>query len=165
MTDYRCLHWPLGWGEPNSQQGFRIIVRLSEKTLQDFPGTQGRCQLLQIQGWAGTIDSVGRNGVKSFLLIVVGMIVGALVALVLAAGYFTGVGAGAGILTGLKAGACLTIEAAKEQGYITAEQVDGVLNAAVKQIASADLGNEVTLSGSDSECAKVVADLKQAAQK
>jgi hypothetical protein len=96
---------------------------------------------------------------KSFLLVVAGIIVGAVVTLVLASGIFTGVG----IATGLKAGACLTVEAAKERGFITADQVDDVLNAAVKRIASANIGDEATLSGGDAECVKLVAELKSAA--
>jgi hypothetical protein len=102
---------------------------------------------------------------KSFLLVVSGIIVGAVVTLVLASGMFTGVGAGVGIATGLKAGACLTVEAAKERGFITADQVDDVLNAAVSQIASANIGDEAKLSGGDAECVKLVAELKSAAQK
>jgi hypothetical protein len=65
----------------------------------------------------------------------------------------------------MKAGACLTVEAAKERGFITAEQVDEVLRAAVEQIASsAPDENAAALTGADAECAKVVSDLKKAAK-
>ncbi len=102
---------------------------------------------------------------KSFLLVVVGIVIGAVASLLLAP-MAVGVGAGVGILTGLKAGACLTVEAAKAEGLINAQQVDQILRAAGKQIASTGAAdNEVGLTGSDAECAKVVADLKKAAQK
>lgn len=101
---------------------------------------------------------------KSALFTLLGIVIGAVATLLLASGFFAGVGAGAGIVTGLKAGACLTVEAAKEGGYITADQVDDVLNAAVKQIASSDVGEEGLLSGGDAECARVVAELKSATQ-
>jgi hypothetical protein len=102
---------------------------------------------------------------KSFLMFLLGAVVGGIASVLITSGVFTGIGAGAGIVTGLKAGACLTVEAAKEEGLITAEQVDTVLNAAVKQIASAELSDEAALSGSDAECVKVVTQLKEAAKK
>lgn len=75
----------------------------------------------------------------------------------------TGVGAGVGIVTGVKAGACFAVEAAKDLGFITSEQVDEVLNAAVKQIASENVTEEAALTGTDATCEKVVAELKDAA--
>jgi hypothetical protein len=103
---------------------------------------------------------------KSVLLVVVGIVAGAVAALFLASGFIVGVGAGTGIVTGLKAGACLTVEAAKQRGFITAEQVNEVLVLAGRQIASsADLGEQALIAGGDAECAKVVADLKKSAQK
>lgn len=102
---------------------------------------------------------------KSFLLVVVGTVIGAVASLLLAP-VAVGVGAGVGVATGLRAGACLTVEAAKEKGLITAAQVDEVLRAAGKQIASTGAAdNEIGLTGGDAECAKVVAELKKAAQK
>lgn len=76
----------------------------------------------------------------------------------------TGVGAGVGIVTGVKAGACFAVESAKDLGFITAEQVDEVLNAAAKQIASEDVTEESALTGTDAACEKVVAELKDAAR-
>lgn len=101
---------------------------------------------------------------KSFLLVVVGMVLGGALSLLLASGALTGLGAGAGIVTGLKAGACLTVEAAKDKGYVTSEQVDELLNAAAAQIAGEKLANETLLTGGDAACQKVVEELKQAAK-
>lgn len=100
---------------------------------------------------------------KTFLLLIVGVVVGGALSLVFSAALFTGVGAAAGIATGLKAGACLTVEAAKDQGFITAEQVDDVLNAAVIQFKNVtDLEGVEQISGGDAECAKMVDELKRA---
>jgi len=102
--------------------------------------------------------------VKSFLLVVVGMVLGGALSLLLASGTLTGLGAGAGIVTGLKAGACLTVEAAKDKGYVTSDQVNELLNAAAAQIAGEKLANEILLTGGDAACQKVVEELKQAAK-
>jgi hypothetical protein len=72
---------------------------------------------------------------KSFFLIIMGAVIGAALSLLLASGVLTGIGAGAGIVTGLKAGACLTVEAAKAKGYIKSEQIEELLKAAAQQIA------------------------------
>jgi hypothetical protein len=94
---------------------------------------------------------------KGFLLFLVGGIVGAVATFFVA----VGVGAGAGIVTGVKAGACLTVEAAKEQGLISQDQVNQVLTAAAKQIA--DSGTEVPdITGGDAACQTFIAELKQA---
>ena len=96
---------------------------------------------------------------KSLLLVLLGLVIGG------AAGFFvaTPIGAGVGIATGLKAGACLTVEGAKEAGFITSEQVDDVLMSAGRQIASADVAEDVSFSGGDTECTRFIAEMKQAA--
>lgn len=85
---------------------------------------------------------------------------GAVVTFFLSSAILTGVGVG--VATGLKAGACLTVETAKEMGLIASDQVDEVLRAAVQQIAEADLEEETVLSGADAECEKGVSQLKSA---
>lgn len=101
---------------------------------------------------------------KTFLIFISGAVVGGIACVLLASIWFTGIGAGVGVATGLKAGACLTIEAAKEQGLITAEQAKQVLHAAGRQILSTRAGDAVTPSGADLDCEKVVAELKAAAK-
>ncbi len=95
---------------------------------------------------------------KSVLLVLLGVVIGG------ALGFFvfTGIGAGVGIATGLQAGACLTLEAAREQGLITAEQEPEILAAAASAFGSEDMPEGVDTSEID--CAKVVADLKAAAE-
>ncbi len=107
---------------------------------------------------------------KSFLLLLAGFVLGGIAAVMLAGPVATGVGAGIGIATGLQAGACLTVEAAKEKGLITAEQVGEVLQAAGRLIADtnvqADSGGPATgpeAPKTDADCQAVVAKLKAAA--
>jgi hypothetical protein len=102
---------------------------------------------------------------KTFLIFILGAVIGGIGCIVLASGLFTGIGAGVGIATGLQAGACLTVEAAKEQGLITADQVNDVLVAAGKLISSEGYAGTETSAGSDLDCEKVVAQLKEAARK
>lgn len=97
---------------------------------------------------------------KSLLLVLFGLVVGVAIGFVVFTGIGTGLGAGAGIVTGLKAGACLTAEAAKQQGFITADQESEFLQSAFAQLSTAEV--EVT-EETNIDCAKVVAELKEAA--
>lgn len=100
---------------------------------------------------------------KSFLLVLLGLVIGAIAGVFVLSPFILGIGTGVGVATGLKAGACLTVEAAKEAGLITAEQVDEVLSAAIQTIASAEIEGATELSNGDAACAKVVEELKAAA--
>lgn len=97
---------------------------------------------------------------RSFLLVLLGLVIGGV------AGFFgggalgLGAGAGVGIVTGLQAGACLTLEAAREQGLITAEQEDEILAAAARALASEDLPDGPDTSEID--CRDVVGKLRSA---
>lgn len=102
---------------------------------------------------------------KSAILVLVGIAVGVLVSMLLAP-VVVGVGAGAGVATGLKSGACLTVEAAKAKGFITAEQVDEVLRTAGDLISDTARSEEkVLLTGGDAECVKIIDDLKKHVEK
>ena len=97
---------------------------------------------------------------KVVLIFIFGTVIGA-------AGSFlfgTGIGAGAGVITGLKAGACLTVEAAKDKGLISGDQVDEVLNAAVQSILSQEASGEEAIKEGDLKCEQVVAEMKAAAK-
>lgn len=102
---------------------------------------------------------------KSFLLVLLGVVIGAVAGVLLLSPLVLGIGTGVGVATGLQAGACLTVEAAEAAGFITAEQVDEVLNAAVGTIASAEIEGASALSNGDAECAEVVEALKAAARR
>ena len=98
---------------------------------------------------------------KGFLIFIAGAIIGAVVTF----GIATGLGAGAGIATGMQAGACLTVEAAKEKGFVTAEQVNEILADAGKQIVSGEYTGDSSIAAGDLKCEEVGANLKAAAAK
>jgi hypothetical protein len=98
---------------------------------------------------------------QSILLVVLGLVIGGVLGVVGGGVLGAGAGAGVGIATGLKAGACLTLEAAREQGLITADQEADLLAAAARQIASEDLPDGPGATAID--CAEVVAELRRAA--
>jgi hypothetical protein len=101
---------------------------------------------------------------KGFLLVLLGLIVGGVVGVIGGGMIGTGVGAGVGIVTGLQAGACLTVEAAKEKGLITAEHVPEIFAAAGDMMrAEANVGGDTDFADTDAECQEVVAKLKQSA--
>jgi hypothetical protein len=102
---------------------------------------------------------------KNFLMFLLGAIVGGIATIILASGWFTGIGAGVGVATGLQAGVCLAVEAAKDEGLITAEQVDQVLNATGKQLAADDFAGNAATTGGNLDCEKVIAKLKEHTQK
>jgi hypothetical protein len=99
---------------------------------------------------------------KGVLIFIGGLLLGGIAGVIGGGALGLGAGAGVGIVTGLKAGACLTLEAAREEGLISAEQESELLAAAARQLASEDLpeGPDTT----EIDCAKVVADLRQAAE-
>lgn len=72
---------------------------------------------------------------------------------------------GLGVATGMMAGACVTVETAKDLGLITAEQVDQILTAAAEGISKQSLGEAGRLSGGDAECQTIVDDIKAATAK
>ena len=101
---------------------------------------------------------------KGFLLVLLGFVVGGAVGVFGGGAIGTGIGAGAGIVTGLQAGACLTVEAAKDKGFITSEQVDEIFAAAAETMkVKAKVGADTDFADTDAECQEVVAKLKQAA--
>ena len=108
---------------------------------------------------------------KTFALLLVGFIVGGVVGAVGGGLVGTGVGAGAGIVTGMQAGACLTVEAAKDKGLISAEQVDEIFAAAAESLRAqvdqikTDVATNADIADTDAECQAVVAELKRAAAK
>jgi len=108
---------------------------------------------------------------KTFLIALAGFVIGAVVGTLGGGLLGTGIGAGAGIVTGMQAGACLTVETAKNKGLITSDQVGTILAAAAGSIRTqaeqikADPGADAVSMASDAECQAVVAKLKQAASK
>jgi hypothetical protein len=100
---------------------------------------------------------------KGFLIFIFGAVLGALASFVLSSGLALGVGAGVGIATGLKAGACLAVEAAREEGLISDEQVDDVFAGIGRQLDSQGAADIEKPVGTEAECREVIAKMRATA--
>ena len=91
--------------------------------------------------------------------LIIGIAIGAVGAMTLGGGVMAGLGAGTGLATGI----CSTVKAAQEEGIMTAEQVDKVLNRAAKDLAAmSGKPMEKEVVGSAAACDKVMAQLHAA---
>ena len=97
---------------------------------------------------------------------IIGLVVGAVLGIVFGAPLMMGTAAGLGVATGLNAGICATVQAAQDEGLLSAEQVDQVLTRAASNIADIQgVELEKESLGSSANCEKVMADLAAAARK
>jgi len=96
---------------------------------------------------------------KGFIIALIFLIIGGV-----AAGFLAlGVGTAAGIAVGSQAGVCLAMETAKNDGLLTAEQVDKVIADTVNTIrgkSSADVASELEWISSEKDCADMVAKME-----
>ena len=96
---------------------------------------------------------------KGFIIAVIFLIIGGA-----AAGFLAlGVGTAAGIAVGSQAGVCLAMETAKNNGLLTAEQVDKVIADTVNTIrgkSSADVASELEWISSEKDFADMVAKME-----
>ena len=96
---------------------------------------------------------------KGFIIALIFLIIGGV-----AAGFLAlGVGTAAGIAVGSQAGVCLAMETAKNNGLLTAEQVDKVIADTVNTIrgkSSADVASELEWISSEKDCADMVAKME-----
>ena len=91
------------------------------------------------------------------------LVVGAVAGALFGGAVIGGTAAGVGIATGLSAGICSTVTAAQEEGLLTAEQVDQVLNRAAADVAAAaGTVNPEAMVGSADECVTVMDSLAAA---
>lgn len=67
---------------------------------------------------------------------IIGLIVGAVLGTVFGGAVMTGTAAGFGVASGLNAGICATVQAAENEGLLSAEQVDQVLTRAASDMAT-----------------------------
>ncbi len=103
---------------------------------------------------------------KTAIIAILCLLIGGAIGGFLALGVGAGVGAGAGILVGSQAGACLAVESAKDQGLLTAKQVDQILGAAIGKIKGESKPPPDTpfqWVQNEADCAEMVAKLKQGA--
>jgi hypothetical protein len=100
---------------------------------------------------------------RTFIIALICLVVGAAVGAFGAFGLGAGLGAGAGILVGAQAGACLALEAAKDRGLLEPSDVDALIADAASRIRSeapADTPSDFHLVRSEADCAEMVAKLK-----
>jgi hypothetical protein len=99
------------------------------------------------------------NVAIAIISLVIGLGVGAFGGLSLGGGAMMGIG----VATGLSSGICATVQAAQEEGLMTAEQVDQVLVRAAQDISGrTDLPEGEQMIGSADQCAQFMAKLKDA---
>jgi len=96
---------------------------------------------------------------KGFIIALIFLIIGGV-----AAGFLAlGMGTAAGIAVGSQAGVCLAMETAKNDGLLSAEQVDKVIADTVNTIrgkSSADVTSELEWISSEKDCADMVAKME-----
>ncbi|MDK3074294.1 hypothetical protein QO034_14375 [Sedimentitalea sp. JM2-8] len=98
--------------------------------------------------------------VLALICLVVGLFIGTM----FGGALIGGSAAGIGIATGLGAGVCSTVQAAQDEGIMTPEQVDQVLNRAAADLAAmSGTGTPAAIVGSAAECSEVLARLMAAA--
>lgn len=99
---------------------------------------------------------MGKTGI-AIISLVVGLGVGGWGGLNLGGGAMMGVG----VATGLSSGICATVQAAQEEGLLTAEQVDQVLNRAAQDISGkTELPEGEQIIGSADQCAQFIQKLQ-----
>jgi len=104
---------------------------------------------------------------KTAIIAIVFLLIGGAIGGYMALGYGAGMGAGAGIVVGSQAGACLAMESAKDQGLLSAEQIDQALAGAIGKIkGKAQLPPDAKFQwvGNEADCAAMIAELETAAQ-
>jgi hypothetical protein len=96
---------------------------------------------------------------------IIGLVIGAVLGVVFGGAVMTGTAAGLGVASGLNAGICATVQAAENEGLLSAEQVDQVLTRAATDLAAVQ-GREPEddIIGTSAHCEKVMADLAEAAK-
>jgi hypothetical protein len=102
---------------------------------------------------------------KTFIIVILCLIIGGAVGGFLALGYGAGMGAVGGMLLGSQAGTCLAVETAKEQNLLTPEEVDQTITATVGKIkagVNVPADSELKWVASDADCANMIGELKKA---
>ena len=98
------------------------------------------------------------------LIAVIFLIIGVGIGAVFGGALIGGGAAGMGIATGLSAGICSTVQAAQEEGIMTAEQVDLVLTRASANMAGlSGVETSEPIVGSAAQCDTVLENLRNAA--
>ncbi|OBV10591.1 hypothetical protein [Erythrobacter dokdonensis] len=94
------------------------------------------------------------------LTLLVGLVGGTLIGAPLIAGAMMGAGAGVGLSTGT----CMTVQAAKELGYLTDEQVNEVMKRAAEDISGKPIAQGQQIAESAAACREVLENIKRAGE-
>lgn len=101
---------------------------------------------------------------KGFLIAVIFLVIGGAITGFIA----LGVGTAAGIAVGSQAGVCLAMETAKNDGLLTAEQIDKVIAETVITIrgkSPSDITRDIEWISSEKDCADMVAKMEMESAK
>jgi hypothetical protein len=104
---------------------------------------------------------------KTTVIAIAFLLVGAVIGGYLALGVGAGMGAGAGIVVGSQTGACLAVKSAKDQGLLTSEQVAQVLTGTIARIqdnATLPADAQPRWVASEADCENMIAEMKRTAQ-
>jgi hypothetical protein len=106
-----------------------------------------------------------KNEMGKFLIGLAGLIVGAIGGALFGGALIGGAATGIGVATGASAGICMTVQAAEEEGLLTAEEIDAVLSRAAADMAEM-AGNDTPaeIVGARNDCASVMESLREAGQ-
>lgn len=94
--------------------------------------------------------------IKVLIGLVVGAVIGAFGAMTLGGGAMMGAGAAAGLSTGI----CSVVEATRQSGLLTAEQIDQVLAKAAENMSGQPLPEGTAIAGSVAQCEQVMKDMR-----
>ncbi len=95
----------------------------------------------------------------AIVFLLIGLVAGGFGAMTIGGGAMAGIG----VATGLSAGICSTVKAGQEEGLLTAEQVDQVLNRASRDLTGmAELPEGEEVVGSAAACDRVMQRLMDA---
>jgi Tfp pilus assembly protein PilW len=100
---------------------------------------------------------------KGFLIAVIFLVIGGIAGGLLALGTGAGLGAAGGLIVGSQAGVCFAMETAKNDGLLTAEQVDKIIVDTVSTIrgkSSAGAAKDIEWIGSEKDCADMAAKME-----
>jgi hypothetical protein len=106
---------------------------------------------------------------KTAIIALVALLIGAIIGGIASLGFGVGVGAASGLIMGSQAGACLAVEAAKAQGLIPVGAADRVIAATVEQIKNRahnvpDDAKIKWISG-EADCANMISEMDRGTAK
>jgi hypothetical protein len=104
---------------------------------------------------------------KTAILAIVFLLIGGAVGAFLGIGFGAGMGAGGGIIVGSQAGACLALQAARDQGILSSSQVDTLIADTVGKIkGKSPLASDLNVPwvGGEADCARMIAEMDKGAQ-